>query len=63
MGSVPQQHIQELLQPLQMHQTSGEYLRQYQSIVEFDRSLRALENRYADLYEQVLFLEKKLSNH
>ena len=63
MNPSPQDHIQELLKPLQQHQASGEYFHQYQSMVDFDRCLRALETRYADLYEQVVSVEKKLSSY
>lgn len=56
-----QEYIQELLQPLKKHQASEDYYYQYQSFVDFDRSIRALEARYADLYEQVLNVEKNLS--
>jgi hypothetical protein len=61
MDSSPHEYIQELLKPLQEYQASGEYFRQYQSMMDFDRCLQALESRYAELYEQVMALEKKLS--
>lgn len=57
----PQDYIQELLKPLQQQHASGEYFHQYQSMVDFDRCLRSLESRYAELYEQVVSVEKKLS--
>lgn len=60
MNPSTQESIQELLRPLQQIQAPGEYFRQQQSMVEFDRSLRELEARYASLYEQITALEKKI---
>jgi hypothetical protein len=59
MSSSTYESIQELLEPLRLMQSTGEYFRQHQSIVDFERSLRELEQRYAALYEQVIALEKK----
>lgn len=60
MNPLLQQFVEEILKPLQEQKATGEYFHQQQSIVEFDRCLRSLENRYAELYEQVLVLEAVL---
>ena len=54
------ENIQVLLEPLQRHQASSEYHHQHQAMVDFYHCLRALEARYADLFQQVQVLEKKL---
>lgn len=61
MDSSPQEYIQELLRPLESYHSTGEYSHQHQSMVDFDNCLKTLEERYADLYEQVQTLENKLS--
>lgn len=61
MSPSTQESIQKLLTPLEEHHASGDYFRQHQSMVEFDRCLRELEARYANLFEQVSVLEKNLS--
>lgn len=58
-----QEYIHELLKPLQENQASGDYFHLHQAMVDFDRCLVTLETRYADLYEQVLSLEQKLSTY
>lgn len=53
----PVAHIQEILEPLQQHEGSFEYLQQFQKMVEMDRQLRRLENIYTDLLSRVSDLE------
>lgn len=58
-----QEFIMEALKPLQEHQASVEYYHQNRSLNEFYECLQTLEMRYAELFEQAMAIEKKLSLH
>lgn len=62
MDPLRQQLVRELLIPLELYQSSGEYILQHQSTIDFYNCLEALEARYADLFERVLVLDKQLRN-
>jgi hypothetical protein len=53
--------LRELLQPIHNDNNSVEYKNHYQAVVNFVQRLRSLETNYAEVYEKILSLEKKMS--